>query len=182
MRTSHLINKAARLSTRCPNCNHCCATYWGWNTQQSIGEGSSSLGRHVYISCTECLLYLTLSGTASSCNEAAPLPASSCYLSVRPRLTPSSSLRVEESCPGSSLSGASGERSASARHLEQQISAAQRRARMGCVKNTNMMQLAAPCEVLPIPCKMQYRITWEQYGRLKLELNAHNINWWKKKY
>lgn len=77
------------------------------------------------------------------------------HLSVPARLALSSSLCVEVSCPGSSLWGASCECCASSWHLEQQQSAAQRRVRSGRVSSTNMIQLAAPCEVLPIPCWVQ---------------------------
>lgn len=71
------------------------------------------------------------------------------HLLVLARPVLSSSLRVKLSCPGSSLWGTS---CASAWHFEQQQSALQRRVRIGWVNNTNMTQLAAPCEVLPIPC------------------------------
>lgn len=77
------------------------------------------------------------------------------HLSVRTRLPLSSSLCVETSCPVSSLWGPPCE-CCTSRHLEeQQQSAVQRRVRIGWVNNTNMMQLAAPCEVLPIPCWVQ---------------------------
>lgn len=72
------------------------------------------------------------------------------HLSVRIPPVPSSS----PSADTSGLRGAWGECCESALHLEQQQSAAQRRMRIGRVSSTNMMQLAAPCEVLPIPCRI----------------------------
>lgn len=64
----------------------------------------------------------------------------------------SSPLLVEGPCPDGCLLGASCEFGAPARPLEQQHSVAQSRVRIGRVQKTNMMQLAAPCAVLPIPC------------------------------
>lgn len=62
------------------------------------------------------------------------------HLAVRIRPVLSSSPSVDRS----GLRGASAECCGSALHFQQQQSVAQRRARMGRVNSTNMMQLAAP--------------------------------------
>ena len=88
----------------------------------------------------------------------------------------SSSLCVEASWSGSSVGEGSSGRFDHARHLEeQQQSAEHRRVRIGRVNNTNMMQLAAPCDVLPIPCWVK-----GQWGQCSSEMvwkckQKHNL-------